>query len=154
MSNRPSFTRAKKAANQQPLELEVVDLDGETLVLQFKSKLHASTLEAVGRAQNGDVSGMFDALKSMCLTDSDYQSALALDLDIESDDLDADGNPTNELSQFMAEVMKLYGDPGKSGGSSTSSSDGGTSSKPTSAATTASTSPTLSGVPSRTAVVV
>lgn len=151
MSNRPSFTRAKKVANAQPLELEVDDPDGEPVVLQFKPKLSALTLEAVGRAQNGDVSGMFDALKSMCLTGGDYRAALDLDLDIDSDDLDADGNPTNELSQFMAEVMKLYGDAEKSSGSSTSLSDGGTSSKPTSVVTTASISPKSSGVRSRTA---
>lgn len=147
MSNRASFTRAKRVAEQQPLELEVLDPnnDDATVVLRFKPKLKAASLEAVGRAQKGEVSGMFDAVHSMCVSDADYQAFLALDLDAATGEVDDDGNPTNELSQFMAEVMGLYGDAPKSPDSSTSSNADGTPSKLTSVASTSLTSPKPSG---------
>lgn len=109
--------------------MPVEDPDGgDDVVLRFKPKLKAAALEGVGRAQRGDVSGMFDVLRAQLFDDDERAKFDALDLDADLDDED------NELVQFLTAVMGLYGDVGKSSGSSTSSNGDGPRSTPTSPA--------------------
>lgn len=86
----------------------------DAVTFRLKPKIGARALEAIGRADNDDLSGVFDALRALMLDDG-FERFMELDLDAEE-----------ELPEFFGQVMELY-EGGKSSGSPAPAGTAGTS---------------------------
>lgn len=134
------YRRAKREAEAAVEEAPIADLDGEMFTLA--PKLKARVLEGIGRADHGDIAGVFDALAALVpgeekddegnVVKRDYDRFMALDYD------------QDQLMEIVLGLIKLYEpdntESGKSSGSPPSSNGTGASSTPTSSASTALTS--------------